>query len=146
MTTLLAYVLPPIGAVSLMIFAQTTGPIDPTGVVAPVANISAVGILIWYVWYNQTRTIPGITKDHKELVASITEKHAANIEKLTTDFKSEVASERSQCLAQHKDNEKQHEATQYAVVNLDQKVTLHHALVGYVVGLKGKDDGNVVNK
>ena len=128
--TLLAYVVPPLGAIGLFVLAQTSGPSDPSGIVAPVANLSATAILIWYVWYNQTRTLPGITKDHKDAMLAV-----------VSEFKSEVAAERSQCLEQHKESNGKHETTHRAVANLHQEVTLHRALVDQ--GLKR--DG-VINK
>ena len=116
--TLFGYIAPPVATVSLLIFGETVSPsIDPSGTLGLLSNTSAVGLLGWYLWYTQTRTIPKITNDHKEAVqlaasasasaikeASIAHSEATKnatdmaakvITNLSETFKQELATERN---------------------------------------------------
>lgn len=61
-------------AIPLAFIVAVLGQVTPDAgpIVSSVSNLSAVGLLGWYLWYTQTKTIPAITADHREAVALTT--------------------------------------------------------------------------
>lgn len=88
--------------IAALIFAQSPavppvpGVTDPFGIfLTYIAPLGPSGILVWYIWHTNTKTLPDLNKSHAETIKNITDQNNATVERVCLKFTESLEAERA---------------------------------------------------
>lgn len=82
-----------VGAASgtLMLLSE----ISPDAMSGIVSSLGVLGVLVWYLYYTTTKTLPDLNKSHNEAMQNIVIKHNESVKQITDSFEKSLLDERN---------------------------------------------------